>query len=225
MTPFSMTALSMTPLSMTIAIASVVLLLSAGYLVGIRRGFAAREKLRADAQRYIQALQLAQSELERKAEVHEQGLRATIEEALAPLLHREQLSIDLSSLKAGKGARDLTLLLDKIAEAGDFTTVVLSNSEGLALAGNSGAEDLDRLSVNSSFVMLMAERIGVDEFPAPTAILVRDTADCTTLYRIFEVQDEKVALSAIASGTSLTPTTLDAVLAKVSGMLTAKQEN
>ena len=225
MTPFSMTPLSVTPLSVIVALASVVLLWTAGYLIGVRRGFSAREKLRAQTQQQTQALQLAQSELERNVEAQEQGLRATIEQALAPLLHREQLSIDLSSLKTGKGARDLTLLLDKIAEAGDFTTVVLSNSEGLSLAGNSGAQDLDRLAVNSSFVMLMAERIGMDEFPAPTAILARDTAGRTTLYRIFNVQDEKVALTAIASGASLTPTTLDAVLAKVSGMLTSKREN
>jgi len=214
----------MTHVSVIIAFASVVLLLTAGYLIGVRRGFTAREKLRAETQKLSQALQLAQSELERKVEAQQQGMRATIEQALAPLLHREQLSIDLSNLKTDKGARDLTLLLDKIAEAGDFNTVVLSNSEGLPLAGNSGAQDLDRLAVNSSFVMLMAERIGVDEFPAPTAILTRDTADRATLYRIFDVQDQKIALTAIASGAGLTPTTLDAVLTKVSGMLTAKRD-
>ena len=223
MIPFSIPPLSMTPLSLIIASSSVVLLLTAGYLIGARRGFVAREKLRAVAQQQRQALLLARSELDRNVETQE--LRTSIEQALAPLLHREQLSIDVSSLKTGKGARDLTLLLDKIAEAGDFTTVVLSNSEGLSLAGNSGAQDIDRLAANSSFVMLMAERIGNDQFPAPTAILARDTEDRTTLYRIFDVEDQKIALTAIAEGTGLTPTTLDAVLAKVSGMLTAGHEN
>jgi len=223
MIPFSIPPLSMTPLSLIIASSSVVLLLTAGYLIGARSGFVAREKLRAVAQQQRQALLLARSELDRNVETQE--LRTSIEQALAPLLHREQLSIDVSSLKTGKGARDLTLLLDKIAEAGDFTTVVLSNSEGLSLAGNSGAQDIDRLAANSSFVMLMAERIGNDQFPAPTAILARDTDDRTTLYRIFDVEDQKIALTAIAEGTGLTPTTLDAVLAKVSGMLTAGHEN
>ena len=70
--------------------------------------------------------------------------------------------------------------------------------------------------------MLMAERIGSDKFPAPTAILARDTANRTTLYRIFDVKDQKIALTAVTSGANLTPTSLDPALAKVSGMLSTK---
>lgn len=209
-------------LSIIVALSAAVLLLTAGYLVGVRRGFQAREKLRDVSQQQKQALQLAQRELTRKIDQQELGLRATIEQALAPLVSREQLAVDLASLKTAEGARDLTLLLDKIADAGGFSTVALSDSEGLPLAGNTAAQDLDRIAVNSSFILLMAERIGSNNFPAPTSVLVRDTANRATLYRIFEVQDQRISLTAVSSGSNLTPTTLDPALAKVSVMLTAK---
>jgi hypothetical protein len=209
----------MTALSLILALAASALLLTSGYLIGVRRGVQARERLRETTLQQKQALQLAQRELLRKVDRQEQGLRATIEQALAPLVQREQLSFDLSSLKTGAGSRDLTLLLDKIAESGEFSTVALSDEEGLPLAGNSAAQDLDRIAVNSSFILLMADRIGSNNFPAPISILARDTAGRTTLYRIFEVQGQRISLAAVSSGANLTPTTLDPALAKVSGML------
>jgi predicted regulator of Ras-like GTPase activity (Roadblock/LC7/MglB family) len=208
----------MTSLPLIVALAAAVLLLTSGYLIGVRRGSQARERLRDVAIQQKQALQLAHREISRKVEEHEQGLRATIEQALAPLVSREKLSLDLSSLKTGAGSRDLTLLLDKIAEVGNFSAVALSDSEGLPLAGNSAARDLDRIAVNSSLVLLMADRIG-GELPAPTAILVRDGADQVTLYRIFQAPDQRIVLTAVSNGAPLTLTTLDPALAKVAGML------
>ncbi len=206
-------------LPVIVAFAAAVLLLTSGYLIGVRLGSLARERLRDVTIQQKQALQLAHREISRKVEEHEQGLRATIEQALAPLVSREKLSLDLSSLKTGAGSRDLTLLLDKIAEVGNFSAVALSDSEGLPLAGNSAARDLDRIAVNSSLVLLMADRIGGGELPAPTAILVRDGADQVTLYRIFQVQDQRISLTAVSNGAPLTLTTLDPALAKVAGML------
>lgn len=212
----------MTPLPLIVALAASVLLLTSGYLIGVRRGSQARERLRELTIQQKQALQLAHREISRKVEEHEQGLRATIEQALAPLVSSQKLSLDLSSLKTGGGSRDLTLLLDKIAEVGNFSTVALSDSEGLPLAGNSAARDLDRIAVNSSLVLLMADRIGANDFPAPTAILVRDAGDQATLYRIFQVQDQRISLTAVANGPNLTLTTLDPALAKVAGMLSSR---
>lgn len=212
----------MTLLSVIIALSAAVLLLMAGYLFGVRRGYLVRERLREVMMQQKQALNLAHHEMERKVGQQEEGVRLAIEQALAPLMNREQLSIDLSSLKTGEGQRDLTLLLDKIAEAGNFSTVALSDSEGLALAGNSAAENLDRIAVNSSFVHLAADRISSNHFPAPLSIMVHDIANQTTLFRIFEVQDRKISLTAVSAGSQLTPTTLDPALMKVSGMLAAK---
>jgi hypothetical protein len=209
----------MIPLPLIVALAASVLLLTAGYLIGVRRGVQARERLRELTIQQKQALQLAHREISRKIEDHDQALRATIEQALAPLVSREKLSLDLSSLKTGGGSRDLTLLLDKIAEVGNFSTVALSDSDGLPLAGNSAARDLDRIAVNSSLVLLMADRMGGSEAPGPTAILVRDSADQATLYRIFQAPDQRIVLTAVASGANLSLTTLDPALAKVAGML------
>jgi hypothetical protein len=212
----------MTSFSIIIALAASVLLLTAGYLFGVRRGYRAREYLRELMTQQKQALSLAHHELDRKVEQREQGVRSAIEQALAPLINREQLSIDLANLKTGGGQRDLTLLLDRIAEAGNFSTVALSDSEGLALAGNSASDNLDRIAVNSSFVLLAADRISANHFPAPLSIIVHDVANQTTLFRIFEAQDRKFALTAVSTGAQLTPTTLDPALIKVSGVLAAK---
>lgn len=212
----------MTLFSLTIALAASALLLMAGYLFGVRRGNRAREYLHQMLEQQKQALNVARHELKHKVEKQEEVVRSAIEQALAPLINREQLSIDLSSLKTGAGQRDLTLLLDKIAEAGNFSTVALSDSEGLALAGNSAADNVDRIAVNSSFVLVAADRISSNHFPAPLSIIVHDIANQTTLFRIFEAQDRKFSLTAVSTGSQLTPTTLDPALIKVSGMLASK---
>ncbi len=209
----------MTIFAIVIAFAASALLLVGGYLIGVRRGNQAREKLREIVRRQQRAVQLAREEISRRANAQEDGLRAMIEQALGPLVSREQLSIALSSLKAGEGARDLTLLLDGIAEAGNFSAVALSDSDGLPLAGNSAAQDVDRLAAYTSFILLMTDRIGSSGFPAPTSVLVRDVADRTTLCRIFEVQGRRMLLTAVAEGAHLTPATLDPAMAKVSGVL------
>ena len=85
----------MTLFSVLMALAAAVLLLTAGYLFGVRRGYLAREYLLDMMMEQKQALSLAHHELDRKVEQQEQGVRSAIEQALAPLINREQLSIDL----------------------------------------------------------------------------------------------------------------------------------
>ena len=100
--------------------------------------------------------------------------------------------------------------------------MALSDAEGLPLGRDGRARNLDRIAVNSSFVLQMAERIGSNAYPAPTPILMRDTAGRTTLFRIFDLQDQRISLAALSSGSNLTPTALDPASAKVSVMLAAK---
>jgi hypothetical protein len=76
--------------------------------------------------------------------------------------------------------------------------MALGDAEGLPLGRDSRARNLDRKAVNSHFVLLMAERIGSNAYPAPTPILVRDTAGRSTLFRIFDMQHQRISLAALS---------------------------
>ena len=211
----------MTTIALIIALGAAALRLTAGYLFGVQRAFGAREQLRAQTLRQAQDIELLREELAHKTTEQEQSLRTTIENALAPLVQREQLSIDLSRIASDAGTRrDLTKLLDLIASAGNFSDVVLSDEDGLALAANAAATEADRLAANSSLVLLMADRIAGDGRPPPLAVMLHDEANKTTLSRIFRVQDRRLSLTVIASAEGrLTPTALDPALTKVTSSL------
>ncbi len=210
----------MMPVALMIGLAAALLLLIGGYLFGVRKGGDARESLREDNSRLardIEALKrdAAQTETER-----DEMLRATVERALGPLVQRERLAIELSELKAGTGKRsDLTTLLDRIAIAGGFLAVVLGDADGLALAASSGSRDADRIAANSSLLLLTMDRMAGQAFPRSLSIVIRDEAE-TLLCRVFKVQDQRVTLTAVATGEArITPSTLDPALVKVSGAL------
>ena len=214
----------MTTIALIIALGAAALLLTAGYLFGVQRAFGAREALRAQTLKQAQDIEVLREELAHKSAEQERSLRSTIESAIAPLMQREQLSVDLSHVRSDAGARrDLAQLLDRIAEAGNFSDVVLSDEDGLALASNRGAPDADRLAANSSLVLLMADRIAGEGRPLPLSVMFHDEANKTTLSRIFRVQDRRLSLTVVASAEGrLTPTALDPALAKVTNALGAR---
>ncbi len=157
----------------------------------------------------------AQTETERDA-----MLRATIERTLAPLVERDRLAIELSELKAGTGKRsDLTALLDKIAMAGGFLSVVLGDADGLALATSSGSRDADRIAANSSMLLLTMDHMADAAVARTLSIVIHDEAE-TLLCRVFKVRDQRVTLTVIATGEArFTPSTLDPALVRVIGAL------
>ncbi|PWB82676.1 MAG: hypothetical protein C3F11_10705 [Methylocystaceae bacterium] len=217
----------MTIISMIIGLAAAALLLTAGYLFGIRRGSQARDRLMRQNERQSQELGRQSQELShlrgrlsQRADEQETSLAAAVHQVLMPLVHRERLSLGLSELIADPGQhRDLTLLLDQIAEAGDFSTVLLSNDEGLLLAVNRSAQDIDRLLATCSLLVLVGDRIAGSDGAAPLSILVYDEGNSTTLCRFFRAQDQRLALTAVANGGQLTPTMLDPALAKLGTVL------
>lgn len=213
----------MIAVALVTGLAAGLLLLTGGYLFGVRRGAVAREHLREQALRQARDIialcdEAAQANVER-----EESLRATIEQALQPLVQHERFTLDVSQLKAGAGERrNLTDLLGKIAEAGNFAAVVLGDADGLALAANARAQDAERIAANSSLVLLMADRMSGAGLAKPLSVMIRDDADQMTLCRVFQVQDRRLTLTAVAAGQSrLTPLALDPALAKVAGVLAA----
>ncbi len=156
----------------------------------------------------------------RDAEVD--SLRAIVEQAVTPLTQREQLAYELSTLNTNKGDRsNLVQLLDQIAEKGQFWAVSLHDEQGLPLAASSNSKDLERLTAISALVLLFAERIGRTGGPVPLSLMVHDESNMATLCRIFRVGEQRLLLSAVATGTQLTPTALDPALSKVDSVLSA----
>lgn len=196
-----------TLLALLIGIVAGVLLLAAGYLGGVERGRAARDALRR---------QLRGGAGERD----DQELRQAIRELLGPLVRRESLGNELASLPLATGDRgELPGLLDDIAQRGGFSAVLLSDEAGLPLATSSGSDDLDRLAGVSSLVMLVADRLARDTGPAPVAVIVHDEADQQLLSRLFPVAGQTLLLTAVATGATLAPTSLDPALAKIEAVL------
>lgn len=211
----------MIAIALVISSASALLLLTGGYLFGAKRGGVAREHLREQALRQARDIDSLREEVTQTAVEREESLRATIEHALQPLVERDRVAIDFSQLKSGGGeSRNLTDLLDKIAEAGNFTAVVLGDEDGLALAADSAAQDSERIAANSSLLLLMADRMTSAGLPQPLSMMIRDEGDKTTLCRVFKVQDQLLTLTAVATGLSrMTPSALDPALVKVARVL------
>jgi hypothetical protein len=195
-----------------VTIGAVALLITTGYLVGTRRGLEAREALRK--QSAIDTEELARLR-ERVAEQHgdEEKLRVAIQRVLSPLVQREQLAQDLARVENRTGTqRDLTALLDQVAERGNLSAVLLSDEQGLPLAASSGARDLERLGATSSLMLLLADRLARDESHTPVSLLVHDADNSVTLCRLFHVDKQRLSLTAVSRGVQLGPAALDPVL-------------
>jgi len=241
-------------LATTTGLVAAVLVLTAGYLLGARRGATARERLwqqsldvvdtyrreRVDLLEQRNALQSAglgqdfgkllelvlrqgdalQRLLEPLTSRMEDDLRATVEHVLTPLARRERLIVALADVETGTGHQgDLARLLDRIAEKGQFRTVVLSDDAGLPLAASSNAWDVERLAAIGSLLLMSADRIGRESAPAPLSLMLHDEENNVTLCRLFRVRGRRLLLIAVATGVELTSTALDPALTMVDNIL------
>lgn len=201
----------MSPLAIVGGLTGAMLLLLAGYLAGVKRGRSVRTHL--EAERAELQDRLGRLEGESDADVE---LRRDVERLLAPLVRREKMQHEMSTLTAGNvGRGDLVLLLDGIAETGGFLTVLLSDVSGLPLATNTSAEDIDRLGGVASIVFLLAERVIRDGGSAPAALLMSDSMNRVTLHRIFSAGNKRLLLTAVTSGRDLGLRSLDPALVRL----------
>ncbi len=205
---------------------AAVLMFTAGYLLGTRRGARARERLWQQSLDLVenfkdQRRQLVEQQEEMRITVlRDDNLRAKLDQVLTPILRRERLGFELSDEGSEDGNRgDLTHLLDQIAQKGSFRAVVLTDDEGLPLASSSSAWDLDRLSGISSFLLVLADRFGRDGAPAPLSFMLHDEENNVTLSRLFRLRDKRLLLTAVSTSTELTSTALDPALARLGKVL------
>jgi predicted regulator of Ras-like GTPase activity (Roadblock/LC7/MglB family) len=207
-------------LSAIIGLGAATLLLTAGYLFGVKQGRHAREKLHR--QNLMQAAEMRQlpEQLPQQHNEQDDSLRATIQQVLTPLVQRERLSHELSHLETRLGHdSDLKALLDQLAEKGNFEAVLLGDEAGWPLAASSNTRDLEKLGAISSLLLLSADRMSRDGAPAPLALMIHDEANKVTLCRIFRVGGQRLSLIAASTGAQLTPTALDPALVKVDAVL------
>lgn len=211
-------------LSAIVGIAAAALLLTAGYLFGIKRGFELREDLRRQDAARAQDLKQLRERLSLRTDEANESLKASIEQMLSPLMQRERLSVELAHLDGRSGQSGLTDLLDQIAEKGNFTAVLLSDNQGWPLAASANTRDADRLSITASLMLLAADRIGRDGAPTPMSLMMLDGTNMVTLCRIFHVDEHRLALTAVSPGAQLTPTALDPALGKIDAVLSKRDQ-
>ena len=117
----------------------------AGYLIGLWRGSKERTRLRGVAEQ--QAAILRHWKERNASALDEDGtLKSTIEQVLAPLVERERLSLDLARVGGAGERRDLSPLLEQVASAGNFGSVLLSNEDGLVVAATGMSPDFDAMA-------------------------------------------------------------------------------
>lgn len=210
----------MTIFAIASGLGAAILLLSAGYLFGARKGATARDLLRRQAQLQAASLDQLREQSRQKATEQDAALRNTIQDVLAPLVERERISLDLAHLASEAGERrELVPLLDRIADVGRFETVLLTNEEGLPLAANSGARHTEQLAATATRMALVAEKIADADGTVPLSAMLRDSADATTLCRIFRVQDQRLVLTALSNDSRLVSVALDPAVTKIELLL------
>lgn len=206
-------------LACIVGLGAAALLLMAGYLLGVSADGKARDALREQNR----ALAESHARLEERtaAQGRDDGeLRAALEKMLAPLLQREQLSMDMSRIEAHEGTqRDISTMLDRMAEKGNFSAVLLSDEQGWPLAASRGVGDPARLVAISSVLMLLADRMQRDGAPSLLSLMVHDASNMSTLCRLFTVNAQRLVLTVVAPGGQLTPAVLDPALVRLNAAL------
>lgn len=126
---------------------------------------------------------------------------------------------ELSELAGDR--RRLSTLLQRVAERGGFSFVLLSDELGLPLAASPGARDPEVQAGVSSLLFTLADRVRQAGGPAPVSVSIRDEAGELTLHRLFSVGPERYLLTAVSKRARVSPEALDSALAALEASLGA----
>lgn len=199
-------------LTILIAVISAAVLVFAGYLLGAGRGLIAREDLRAQL--------LKSSEAARS--------NTSADEYLKPLdrMFSEVSSIsvpmptDQKAVQAAKQQKaKLTDLMEEIAKASGFKTVLLGDEKGLPIAASHNHIDRARLVAIAAYTILFGERIRDNDAYLPAVLLFQDVHQHQVLSRIFMVGERRVILTAMVEDATLSLDALDVAIPKITQML------
>lgn len=202
--------------ALLIGLSAAVLLLLAGYLAGLWRGLRERIRLRGVTEQQSAALQ----RLKQRNGLDDGDLKSTIEQVLAPLVERERLSLDLARVGGAGERRDLSPLLEQVAGAGNFSSVLISNEDGLVVASAGRAPDFDAMAAATARLTDAADHFAARSGGA-LAVVIRDAAGSTTLCRLFTTQGQRMTATATSNDSRLAAVALDPALAKIETALAA----
>ena len=201
------------------AIMAAVLLFLSGWIIASRKAQSVRLALEAQISQHTSRT----SALEAKLESNKQ-----FQTMLAPVLEREKLTLSLLNLASDPTHRDLPELLDAIAEAGHFSTVMLSDNAGLPVATSTNIaaspDSIERLVGATSLMLVVADRADTNGEPRPLGFVVHDESNRMACYRIFEVDGNRFLLMVTTRARQLLPSSLDPIVGKVEATLSRPME-
>jgi hypothetical protein len=149
-------------------------------------------------------------------------LRDAVNGLLGPMVERERLGLELARLDAGSGKGGLAPLLTAMAKRAGFSTVLVTDDNGLPMGQNDGAKQVELLSATLGMILHMVDRISRAGGSIPLAVVLRDTENQVALHRMFKVDNRRYVVTATAAGGLLTPDLLDPTLARIERVLTTR---
>jgi CTP:molybdopterin cytidylyltransferase MocA len=201
------------------AVMAAVLLFLSGWVIASSKADSARRALEA------QTAQRA----ERDERTNELESNKQLHAMLASVLEREKLTLSLSHLADDPAHRDLSQLLDAIAEAGHFSTVMLSDNAGLPVATSTNiaasSDSIERLVGASSLMLIVADRADTNGEPRPLGFVVHDESNRMACYRIFEVDGARFLLTVTTRARQLVPSSLDPIVGTLEATLARPLED
>ncbi|MCL2776651.1 MAG: hypothetical protein FWD73_01515 [Polyangiaceae bacterium] len=202
------------------AVMAAVLLFLSGWVIASSKAQSARLALEAQTSQAALRTNAPEAELESSKQLHTM---------LAPVVEREKLTLNLLNLADDPTHRDLPQLLDAIAEAGHFSTVMLSDDAGLPVATSTNIaaspDSIERLVAATSLMLIVADRADTNGEPRPLGFVVHDESNRMACYRIFEVDGARFILTVTARARQLVPSSLDPIVGQLEATLARPMED
>lgn len=150
-------------------------------------------------------------------------LKEAVNGLLGPIVERERLGLELARLDPNLSGRGgLSQLLGTMATRAGFSTVLVTDNNGLPMGQNDGAKDVDMLCATLGLLLNMVDRITSSGSASPLAVVLRDSENQVALHRLFKVEGQRYVLTAVASGGLLTPDILDPTIARIERVLSSR---
>lgn len=169
------------------------------------------------------------------------SMRAAVQEAIEPLLARQAPQMDelkaavhavidpifgdapirkaMAGIETSGHRADLSSLLTEIAARAGLNTVLVCDAGGLALAASAEAEAVELRAGMAALSFIFAEHHARSELPAVAAVNVHDVAGRSVLNRVFDVDDTRFAVVAVAEDQALPADLFDMALPKIRRMM------
>jgi hypothetical protein len=146
-------------------------------------------------------------------------LKAAVHAVIDPIFGDAPIRKAMAGIETSGHRADLASLLSEIAARAGLSTVLVCDAGGLALAASSEAESVELRAGMAALSFIFAEHHARSELPAVLAVNVHDVAGRSVLNRVFEVDDNRFAMVAVAEDQALPADLFDMALPKIRRMM------